>query len=84
MPRMAQQDMRVSHYKLTWIIPEGYGIIKLIDSATPGATEVTLTGLKYHDYSALVDILRNERPVFYDAMAEALYTASEMTGEEEG
>ena len=84
MPRMAQQDMRVTHYKLNWNFREGFGTIDLIDGASPGARELTITGLKYHDYRALVDMLRNERPVFYNAVAEELYTGLEMSGEEEG
>jgi hypothetical protein len=51
---------------------------------SPGAKEVEISALKYHDYSAMVDMLRNEKPVFYDAIAEELYTGPEMTGEDEG
>ncbi len=81
---MAQQDMRVTHYKLNWNFSEGFGTIVLVDGAIPGSKEATVTGLKYHDYAALVDMLRNERPVYYDAVADELYTGPEMSGEEEG
>ena len=82
MPRMAQKDMRVSHYKLNWNCSESWGTITLVDSMSLGAKEVEISALKYHDYSAMVDMLRNEKPVFYDAIAEELYTGPEMTGED--
>lgn len=81
---MAQPDMRVTHYKLNWNLQDGLGTVELISSNGVVHETLELIGLDYHNYFVIVDMLRNERPVYYDRLAEELYTDPEMVGGEEG
>ncbi|MBE9594972.1 MAG: hypothetical protein IMF19_16005, partial [Proteobacteria bacterium] len=40
--------------------------------------------LSYEDYSAMVDMLRNEKSIWYDENRSLLATYKEPVGEEEG
>lgn len=76
------QPLKVSHYKLKWDLRDQMGSVTLVMMGPEGPTH-EIIGLKYEPYMALVDMLRNEKPVFWDAQAEVLSTGSEMVGEEE-
>lgn len=60
-------------------MPSNSGTIKLILS---GSTH-DLVGLDAMSFHALVDLLRNERPVYYNADDDTVHTLSELVGEVE-
>lgn len=72
----------ITHYRLMWDVTAGRGSIALLFSQ--GASdEVLLNDLDPAAYRVIVDILRNERPVYWDAAAQRLATGAERVGEEE-
>lgn len=71
----------VTHYRLLWSYPERSGSVALITMQSP--SEVLLTGLTSSEMLALADLLRNERPVFWDSVSQTLFTRPELVGEEE-
>ncbi|MBL8087041.1 MAG: hypothetical protein JNM85_03095 [Chthonomonas sp.] len=75
---------RVSYYRLYWDTQAGIGEIVLTHNL-PGeaSTETPLTGLSQPTYMAMVDMLRFERPILFNAHTMMLGTENEPTGEEE-
>ena len=70
----------VEQYRVAWNHAKGFGLIQLIFHEGQAKT---LHALEERDYSALVDILRYEKPVWYDEQNEVLGTFQEPVGEEE-
>lgn len=71
---------RILYYRLNWFPSRGAGEIVLV---MEGNQEHTLTGLPTQSYGILVDVLRNERPLYWDEAAGAVRTGNEIVGEEE-
>lgn len=76
---MSQQEAAITHYQAAWHINSNSGNITLI---TPSG-EHTLTGLNAETFHAVVDILRNERPVYWNPADNVIHTLSELVGEGE-
>lgn len=70
----------VTHYRAAWNIDHKTGSIALI---MPDGHEELLEGLDTATWSALVDILRNERPLTWNPATRVLSTMSEIVGEGE-
>lgn len=73
-------EARVSHYRAGWNHTHRRGSIVLV---TDTRGEAVLDNLMPDEWLALVDLLRNERPIFWDAPTQTLYTRNEIVGEEE-
>ncbi|NOR78712.1 MAG: hypothetical protein GQ523_09935 [Methanophagales archaeon] len=70
----------VESYQVGWKHDGKYGIIVLFFE---GGESHKIDYLSYEDYSAMVDMLRNEKPVWYDENRALLATYKEPVGEEE-
>jgi len=70
----------VESYQVGWKHDGKYGIIVLFFE---GGGSHQIDYLSYEDYSAMVDMLRNEKPVWYDENRALLATYKEPVGEEE-
>ena len=70
----------VKKYHIGWRHSDHTGTIKMFFA---GSGEATAGALPYEDFWAMVDILRNEAPVYYDAAAKVLATHHEPVGEGE-
>lgn len=71
----------VENYQVGWKHDGKYGIIVLFFE---GGGSHQIDYLSYEDYSAMVDMLRNEKSVWYDESRSLLATYKEPVGEEEG
>lgn len=70
----------VEKYQLGWSHSKRHGWIKLfLKNSAPNE----VGPLAYEDYSSMVDMLRNEKPIYYDDKAHLLATHHEWTGEGE-
>ncbi len=71
---------KVMSYTVTWIAKDpGYAIVKLdLEPGYQGIANVDAT-----NFSILIDMLRNESPVFWDDRYQALSTSAEPVGEGE-
>ena len=81
------KPIRVTHYTLHWSTASKMGTIQLhnadfIDGRSIEET-VEVTELAHQEFSVLVDILRHERPLFWDAAAKELLSGNEPIGEAE-
>ncbi len=70
----------VEKYQLAWSHDAKSGSIVLLFQGG-GARQIN--GLSYEDYSAMVDMLRNEKPLWYDENQALLATYHEPVGEGE-
>ena len=70
----------VESYQVGWKHDGKYGIIVLFFE---GGGYHQINYLSYEDYSAMVDMLRNEKSVWYDENRALLATYKEPVGEEE-
>ncbi len=70
----------VSHYRAAWSLSENHGLITLI--LVDGNEEI-VAGLSAETFHAIVDILRNEGPVYWVPSARMITTLSETIGEGE-
>ena len=70
----------IDKYQLAWQYSSNRGAIVLLFS---GGGAKQINGLAFQDYQAMVDILRNEKPVWYDEGQSLLATAHELVGEGE-
>lgn len=80
---MSANASRVTWYRLAWSHGQRVGAVTLVCQGNVANSEHHLTGLTSQELHALADLLRNERPVFYDPHQQLLYTGNEMVGEEE-
>ena len=71
----------VERYRVAWNHAKGFGLIQL---TFHGGKARTIQPLRERDYTALVDILRYEKPVWYDDKNAILGTYHEPVGEGEG
>ncbi len=71
---------QVSRYTAYWS-PVERGVIFLEVSGEN--RPVRLHNLSYEDFSAMVDLMRNESPVFYYSLTKGIGTGAEMIGESE-
>lgn len=76
---MAANDQSVTHYQAHWHFPSNSGSIVLVFAN--GQHEIN--GLNAESFHAVVDILRNERPVYWNAVDQKIHTLSELVGEGE-
>lgn len=76
-------QLRISWYRAAWSVVQKSGSITLVVAGNAQNHEVHLTGLAATELHAVLDILRNERPVYWDPQGEMLYTGNEIVGEEE-
>lgn len=70
----------VTHYRAEWFVDRNSGKIALIFG---DGGEESLEGLEAAAFHALVDVLRNERPIQWNPVSRSVTTLSEMTGEGE-
>ncbi|MHA1270397.1 MAG: hypothetical protein ACTSPY_11460 [Candidatus Helarchaeota archaeon] len=77
---------RIDKYMATWETETKVGIIKLYKHLGGNKYEniATIDTKDPIEFMALVDILRNEKPVVYREKNKAITTGTEPTGEEEG
>jgi hypothetical protein len=76
---MSANDQSITHYQATWHVRSNSGNINLVMPA--GNHEIT--GLNAEAFHALVDLLRNERPVYWNSTDQTIHTLSELVGEGE-
>jgi hypothetical protein len=76
---MSPNDQSVTHYQATWHVRSNSGNVNLV---MPNAQH-EITGLDSGAFHALVDILRNERPVYWNETDQTVHTLSELVGEGE-
>ena len=75
----------VDKYMATWIGNNHTGKIELYKHISGNKYEIIGT-MKLKDpaeFTAVVDLLRNEKPIVYNSDAQAVTTGAEPTGEEE-
>ncbi|MCB0192697.1 MAG: hypothetical protein KDJ65_12195 [Anaerolineae bacterium] len=71
----------VEKYQVGWQHAAKVGTIVLLFQ---GSGFRQINNLPYESYSAMVDMLRNEKPIWYDENQSLLATIHEPVGEEEG
>lgn len=71
----------IKQYDVAWRHMNHTGTISLIYAGQGGKQ---LDNLTFEDFSAMIDLLRNESPMFYDEGQQLLATHHEPVGEEEG
>ncbi len=80
-------DMKVFDYRAFWDCQNKSGRLELHGLATGGRygvdTTITVEVAEPDEMRMLVDLLRNENPVFYDRAAGTLETGQEFVGEGE-
>lgn len=76
---MAANEQAITHYQAEWHLKSNTGNITLIFSN--GQHQVV--GLSPDAFHALVDVLRNERPVYWNEADQVIHTLSELVGEGE-
>ncbi|MFQ3587710.1 MAG: hypothetical protein SNJ74_01150 [Fimbriimonadaceae bacterium] len=79
---MAQEP--VSLYQLYWNVRTGQGRIVLVLGEIPLQREVKLENIGPEEFAAVSDLLRNERPIFWDPQTAEIATGYEPVGEGEG
>lgn len=78
-------NLRVRRYRLSWDVDQGEGtVVLLVSENYQDEYEVTLTGLLAPSFSVLTDLLRHEKPLFWDPTRKALYTGDEAPGQGDG
>lgn len=77
-----QTTYRVMSYRLVHVHPGGWRIV-LVCSGMSNTVEHTLDFADAMSFHAVADILRNERPITFDAATRTLSTGNEPVGEEE-
>ncbi len=73
------QPLLVSHYQAKWNAHHHSGTIILISQGV----EYPLPAMQAPEFHALIDLLRNERPIYFDPTHGDIFTRNEMVGEEE-
>ena len=68
------------NYQLNWLMKESKGAINLINNQSEVVTLETENPLLFKIW---VDMLRNEKPVFFDMQSATLRTGAEEVGENE-
>jgi hypothetical protein len=76
-------NLKVSHYQMHWCTRTRIGTIKLIIPNGAQNAEVDLPDLSATEFHAVSTMLRNEKPIYWNAEDAMLFTGSEMVGEEE-
>lgn len=79
---MAQEP--VSLYQLFWNVRTGQGRVVLVLGEIPLQREVKLENIGPDEFAAVSDLLRNERPIFWDGESAEICTGFEPVGEGEG
>lgn len=69
----------ISHYRASWHAAARVGSVVLVSQQG----EFELRSLGSSEFHAVVELLRNERPIFFDPATETVFTGSERVGEEE-
>lgn len=77
---MEMNGISVSHYRAAWSLNDNHGLITLI---LADGNEEIVAGLSAETFHAIVDILRNEGPVYWVPSARLITTLSESIGEGE-
>lgn len=75
-------EVQVTHYRVEWTASTRACRVILVASLT--GQEYPLENLALHEMLALVDVLRNEKPLFFDPQTGVLRTANERVGESDG
>jgi hypothetical protein len=70
----------VKKYHVAWQHTNHRGFISLIYAGQGGKQ---INNLPYEDFTAMVDLMRNESPIYYDENQSLLATQHEPVGEEE-
>lgn len=76
---MSVNEQAITHYQAAWHVTSHSGNITLVYNGG----EHVITGLKADAFHAVVDILRNERPVYWNSTDQTIHTLSELVGEGE-
>lgn len=71
----------VNYYQVLWRHDTKAGWVKVF--YVDGSDAYQIGPLTYEDYTVMLDMLRNEKPVYYDLEQNALATIGEPVGEEE-
>lgn len=71
---------RVSHYKLQFRPHKRLGKVTVV---LQGGQEVHFDDLLAETFHAMSVMLREERPIFYDASSGSIFTGAEPVGEDE-
>ncbi len=71
----------LNNYQVAWRQNQKYGVVKVFHK--DGSNPIQIEPLTFEDYTSMVDMLRNEKPVYYDSNQKALSTIKEEVGEEE-
>lgn len=80
---MSATKLRVSHYALSWDFNEGKGAVALHCMGDGVPTEHQMT-VSAPEFVAVADLLRNEKPIFFDPAARIVSCGMEPVGEAEG
>jgi hypothetical protein len=72
-------EIPVTHYKVAWHRPLNQWNITLVTAQG----EFVIDGLTAMEAHAVVELLRNERPIYWNPATEWMSTGSELVGEEE-
>lgn len=75
-------EVQVTHYRVEWTALTRACRVILVASLT--GQEFPLENLALHEMLALVDVLRNEKPLFFDPQTGVMRTANERVGESDG
>jgi hypothetical protein len=69
----------ITHYKAAWHFASKSGSVVRVSNEG----EFPLDGLGAEEFHAVVDLLRNERPLYFDVGDQRLSSLSELVGEGE-
>ena len=72
---------KISKYSISWTASTNKGYISLYDAA--GINLKTYTFTTFTELAALADILRNEKPLYWNESNQQLRSLKEEIGEEE-
>ena len=73
--------IHITQYKAMWDLNHHYGMIRL--RAENGSWSPAKKFDNPAEYQVLLDLLRNERPIFHDTEQDRIQTTNEPIGEDE-
>jgi hypothetical protein len=76
-------SVEIGKYICSWHIREGYGRICLYDKNGGPRGIYKLKCFSPMEFTAMLDLIRNEKPIFYDQDSVVLRTSHEPIGEDE-
>ena len=73
--------LNIINYQASWDFDNHKGIIRL--QTTKGSWSKSKYFENPNEFTAIVDLLRNERPIFYNTKYDRIETSPEIVGENE-